>query len=422
MRSSAALATPTQRLRVRTRAVDDPGDLLGRLPEPSGLVWLRGNDAMVGWGEAARIDVGSGHKRFDRASAALGSLADHASFQDDAEAPGRGLVAFGSFTFDPRVGGSVVVVPRVLLARRSGRAWVAVVDPPTGRVEPFAGVVPGPVAALPAIGRIRYAGASMPEVRWLEAVAAAVSAIERGELAKVVLARDLVVWAEQPIDPRSVARRLSEHFPDCFTFCVDGLVGASPELLVRRAGSRVTSLVLAGSAARGAGPEADATLGRTLLASGKDLREHQFAVTSVVDRLARLCDTLEVAPAPTLLRLENVQHLATAVEGTLRGPQSALDVAGALHPTAAVCGTPTDAARAHIRATEGLDRGRYGGPVGWVDAHGDGEWAIALRCAQLDGARARLFAGAGIVAGSLPEAELEETRLKLRAMQSALES
>ncbi|MGH8930077.1 MAG: isochorismate synthase, partial [Egibacteraceae bacterium] len=178
----------------------------------------------------------------------------------------------------------------------------------------------------------------------------------------------------------------------------------------------------AGSAARGADPGEDARLGEALRASAKNRSEHQLAVDSVRAALDPLCASLDVDAEPWLLQLGNVQHLATSVRGTLHRPVRSLDLAGALHPTAAVCGTPTTIALDHIRDLEGMDRGRYAGPVGWTDARGDGEWAIALRCAEVAGARARLFAGAGIVAGSLPEFELEETRLKLLAMQSALAS
>jgi menaquinone-specific isochorismate synthase len=197
-------------------------------------------------------------------------------------------------------------------------------------------------------------------------------------------------------------------------------VGATPELLIRRRGASVESLVLAGTARRAAVEADDAAVGAELLSSAKDNREHEFAVDSVALVLAGVCDDLTVDDGPFLLKLANVQHLATRVRGRLAEPLSALELAGRLHPTAAVCGTPRAEAEGLIRRLEGMERGRYAGPVGWVDAAGDGEFGIALRCAEVNGARARLFAGNGIVADSRPEAELEETRLKLRAMQSAL--
>jgi len=229
------------------------------------------------------------------------------------------------------------------------------------------------------------------------------------------------VWSKTPFDGRLLARRLNRRFPGCLTFLVDGLVGATPELLVRRRGRELDSLALAGTAARGGDAGEDERLGAALLASDKDRREHRLLAEPLARRLDGLCDSLEHEDEPHLLRLDNVMHLATRFRGTLAEPApSALEIAGHLHPTPAVGGVPTPAAVDLIRELEGMDRARYAAPVGWVDAEGDGEWGIALRCAQLSGARARLFAGAGIVAGSLPEDELEETRVKLLAMRSAL--
>jgi menaquinone-specific isochorismate synthase len=191
--------------------------------------------------------------------------------------------------------------------------------------------------------------------------------------------------------------------------------------LVRRRGLDVESLVLAGSAARGRDAAADGRLGFDLLHSAKDLDEHRPALESVRSVLSEVCSQLGSDAEPFLLKLPNVQHLATKLWGRLASPLSALELAGSLHPTAAICGTPTTVARELIHSLEGMERARYSGPVGWISASGDGEWGIALRCAELNGGRGRLFAGSGIVKGSLPEAELEETRLKLRAMQAALE-
>jgi len=398
----------------RTVEVPDPGDLVTRLPDPGGFAWVREGEGLIAWGVLARVGVGTGEGRFSRASAVLSQILTDVRAKDEVRLPGTGPVAFGSFTFDPAREGSVLVVPRVVLGRRGGRAWLTTLGG-----GPAAA---GPVQALPAPGRIRYAGTSLPEMRWMEAVDNAVRAIRRGGLKKVVLARDVQVWCEQALDPRVLVHRLTERFPQCFAFACAGLVGATPELLVRRFGDRVESVPLAGSAARGADPDEDTRLGEALRASEKNRDEHQLAVDSVHAALDPLCASLDLDAEPWLLQLGNVQHLATSVRGTLRRPVRSLDLTGALHPTAAVCGTPTATALDHIRDLEGMDRGRYAGPVGWTDARGDGEWAIALRCAEVAGARARLFAGAGIVAGSLPELELEETRLKLLAMQSALAS
>jgi menaquinone-specific isochorismate synthase len=255
-------------------------------------------------------------------------------------------------------------------------------------------------------------------------VAEAVTAIKAGGLRKVVLARDLFATATEPIDARVLLRRLAARYPDCFTFACDGMVGATPELLVRRAGREVSALVLGGTAPRGGDAARDEVLGAELLASAKNNEEHAYAVASIRDALGPLCDSLEVEAQPGLLKFPNLQHLGTQVRGTLADsekPKSALALAAAVHPPAAVCGTPTSAALELIRDLEHMDRQRYAGPVGWVDAEGNGEWGIALRCAQLSGRTARLFAGCGIVAGSEPAAEFAETLVKFQPMRGALE-
>jgi len=400
-----------------TTRVHDVDELLAALPERGGAAWVRRGEGLVGRGEAARLDPGAGPGRFERAQRGLDEAFAAAPVEDLVGAPGTGPVAFASFAFDPDSAGSRVVVPGVVLGRRAGRSWRTVVG--GGVVEDHRR---DRVRLLPRPSRITYAGSSLPELSWLEAVADAAREVGTGrELRKVVLARDVQVTADEPLDVRVLAARLAERYAGCWTFLVDGLLGATPELLVRRTGGRVSSLVLAGTARRGDDDAEDAAIGSALQRSEKDREEHALAVASVRDVLAERCARLVVDPTPHLLRLANVQHLATRVEGVLDERATALELAGALHPTAAVCGTPRALALERIRAREGMDRGRYSGPVGWTDARGDGEFGIALRCAQLTDTGARLFAGNGIVAESLPELELEETRLKLRAMQSALE-
>ena len=251
--------------------------------------------------------------------------------------------------------------------------------------------------------------------------------IKAGQLSKVVLARDLYATAVRDLDIRVILRRLAGRYPDCYTFACANLVGATPELLIRRQDDDVSSLVLGGTAPRGRDAAEDERLGAALLASAKEREEHEYAVVGVRAVLAARCDRLKMDSAPSLRRFANVQHLATWITGRLGGGQAAsehsvLALADALHYTPAVCGTPAEPAMELIRDLEAMDRGRYAGPVGWVDARGNGEWGIALRCAQVDGRHARLFAGCGIVAGSDPEAELAETQAKFAAMQFALEA
>jgi menaquinone-specific isochorismate synthase len=404
------------RLAVRSVAVADPGDLVARLPGPAALAWIRHGEGMVGWGEAARITLPAGEDMFTAGEKWLRELFDRAAVDDQVQALGSGPVVFGSFTFDPTSDGSVLVVPAMVLGRRAGQAWLTTIGDPSAGLP-----LPGPFR-LPSEVRWHDGSRSAPD--WERAVATAVSRIKAGQLGKVVLSRDLYATTSAEIDTRVLLARLAGRYPGCYTFACAGLVGATPELLISRQDTEVSSVVLAGTIPRGRDAAEDAALGAHLLGSAKDVAEHEYAVAGVRATLAPLCETLSVDPRPSLLRLANVQHLATRVRGRLAGSgteHSVLALVAALHPTGAVCGTPTETAMELIRELEGMDRGRYAGPVGWMDAQGNGEWCIALRCAEIEGSRARLFAGCGIVAGSDPGAELAEAQTKFRPMQFALE-
>ncbi|QKW36171.1 isochorismate synthase [Actinomadura sp. NAK00032] len=404
--------TAPDRLTVRTVPIPDPGDLIARLPHPSALAWIRHGQGIVGWGEAARLTLPGGGDRFTTAARHLHDLFDAADIDDPVALPGTGPVAFGSFGFDPKSGDSTLTIPRRVLGRRDGRAWLTTIgdtaDPLTLANPP-----------QPPTGLTWNQGA-LPEHHWKDAVAAAVDRIRAGHLGKVVLARDITARAAAPIDARVLLQRLADRFPACYTFSCAGLVGATPELLIRRTGDDIESLVLAGTTPRGDTPADDHARADRLAGSAKDREEHRYAADMVRDALTPLCSHLTVPHQPELLTLPNVMHLASPIRGRLAADRSVLDVVAALHPTPAVCGTPTDTALDLIRELEGMDRGRYAGPVGWVDARGDGEWGIALRCAEIDGTRARLFAGCGIVADSDPAAELAEAHAKFRPMRYAL--
>jgi menaquinone-specific isochorismate synthase len=415
-------------LAVRSVPVPDPVDLIGQLPCPAPLAWVRQGAGIVGWGEAAKVGLPAGEDRFTAAEKWLREVFDGADVRDDVGCRGSGPVAFGSFTFDDCSDGSVLVVPRTVLGRDgTGRAWLTTITRgATADAAPAADAAgsgiprrPMPEPSVPE--GIRWHDGSLSAPEWEHAVAAAVHRIARGEVCKVVLARDLHASADGPLDQRVLLRRLAARYPDCFTFACAGLVGATPELLVRRDGDKVSSLVLAGTMPRGVTPGEDARLAAALLGSAKNNEEHGYAAKSLRDALAPLCGALEIAARPELIQLANVQHLGTRVHGRLLADRSALALAAAVHPTAAVGGTPTDVAVELIRELESMDRERYAGPVGWIDSRGNGEWGIALRCAQIDGNRARLFAGCGIVAGSDPAAELAEAQVKFRPMQMALE-
>jgi menaquinone-specific isochorismate synthase len=408
-----------ERLVVRSVPIPDPGeDFLDQVPGPPVVAWVRRSAGLAGWGEAARVALPTGADRFTAAEKWLGEVTDRADIDDMVRRRGSGLVAFGTFTFDDTSDGSVLIVPRAILGRDgTGNAWLTTITPPGE--APWA---PGAFEPPATPGDIRWHDGSLSPLEWQQAVGEAVRRITCSPtLRKVVLARDVYASADRPIDPRVLLRRLAARFPGCYTFACDGLVGATPELLISRAGWEVGSLVLAGTAPRGATPAEDGELARALLGSAKENEEHGYAAESLRGTLAPLCSAMWVAPRPELIRLPNVQHLGTRVRGTLASVRSALALLNAVHPTAAVGGTPTGEAVEAIRELESLDRERYAGPVGWVDADGNGEFGIALRCAQLDGDRARLFAGCGIVAGSDPAAELAETESKLRPMRAALE-
>jgi len=413
------------RLLVRTVAVPDPGGLLERIPQPDVVAWVHHGAGLAGWGEALRVTLPAGEDRFTAGEKWLRSVFDAANVDDQVRARGSGLVAFGTFTFDASSDGSVLIVPRMVLGRDgTGQAWLTTVTEP-GEAASQATGWPLPVnTGLTEPTSLSWQEGSLPGPRWEQAVAEAVAAIKAGGLRKVVLARDVFATAAEPIDARVLLSRLAARYPDCFTFACDGMVGATPELLVSRVGDQVSALVLGGTLPRGADQAEDEALGAELLASAKNNEEHAYAVVSIREALEPLCETLEVEARPALLKFPNLQHLGTRVRGTLADggtPKSALALAAAVHPPAAVCGTPTGTALELIRELEHMDRERYAGPVGWMDAEGNGEWGIAIRCAQLSGRTARLFAGCGIVAGSQPPAELAETLVKLQPMRGALE-
>jgi len=401
-------------LSVTTVRTADPGALLDELPSPATSAWIQHGDGLVGWGEAARLTLSAGVDRFAAGEKWLAELFESASVADEVAVPGTGPVAFGSFTFDPASDGSVLIVPAVVVGRRSGIAWRTTIGAGCPQPDTRATARLSP-------SELRWSDGSLTAPEWEQAVAAAVARIRAGELRKVVLARDLRAQCSGTIDARVLLARLAARFPGCYTFACAGLVGATPELLIRRDGRQISSLVLAGTMARGGNEADDAILAAALLSSAKNAEEHRYSVESVRGLLAPLCADLAVDDTPFLLQMADYQHLATLVTGELDRDASALALAASLHPTAAICGTPTDPALELIRELEGMDRGRYSGPVGWVDARGNGEWGIALRCGEIDGSRARLFAGNGIVAGSQPAEELAETETKFRPMRTALE-
>jgi len=407
-------------LTVRTVAIDDPGPLLEVLPE-AGISWVRREDGMVAWGEVARIDV-AGPGRIDDAAAWWRRLVRHAQVRDDVRDRGTGLVSFGSFSFaDDSAAGGALVVPRFVVGSHGGVHWFTVISEDSAEELPSLADARVTFASPAPLGAVTVEEGDEPA--WRVAVGSAVSRIAAGELEKVVLARAVAATASRPVDVRTLLTRLAEEYPTCWAFHVDGLVGATPELLVRVDHGLVASRVLAGTIRMTGDDMGDLARAGALARSSKDREEHEYAVRSVTQVLANHCGSVNVPDEPSVLHLPNVMHLSTDVTGVLSHNVSALELVRELHPSAAVCGTPTLAAARVIDALEGLDRGRYAGPVGWIDAAGDGEWCIALRCAEIsseDPTRLRLFAGCGIVAASDPESEWFESEAKLEPMRRAL--
>ena len=418
-------------LRAVTRPLDDMPELLDYADPAQPLYWNRADRGCVGIGEALRLSF-SGADRFTEASARWREIAGRAEIDDPVGMPGSGLVAFGTFAFaDGSAAESVLVVPRLLINRHRGTAWVTEVTRIDG--DAAAATEPELPAATP-IGswqgvdlRDSDAAGASSVADYLAGVREATRRIDAGALEKVVLSRRVAgVLAAEAADLRVPLGRLSERYLDCWTFAVDGLIGASPETLVRSTSGGVSARVLAGTRARHPEDERrDRAARDELLRSAKEQHEHDFAVQSVVTALAPHVRELRTSDEPFALQLPNVWHLATDLGAALGAEATALELVDALHPTAAVAGTPTADAVAMIAELEPFDRGRYSGAVGWIDAAGDGEWVIALRCAQLgepgaDGARGVVAtAGGGIVAGSDPEHELGETVSKLRPVTEA---
>lgn len=334
-----------------------------------------------------------------------------------------GVVAIGALPFDRHEPCSLIV-PEVAVRRDAdGRQWLTTVGP-HGAPAPSPDVVARAMACSTAAAVVPD-GFSLtsprPHPEWQATVAQAVDDIAHGLLDKVVVAREVLVDANRPIVVADVLERLRALYPACFVFSVDGFIGASPELLVERRGASVRSHPLAGTSPRSGDPHADELLVAQLMASAKDQREHRFVIDEIERVLRPRCVELDVPATPSIMQLRNVLHLGTEIRGSLAEPApSALELAAALHPTPAVAGTPTAAALAWLDRHEGLERGRYAGPVGWVDGNGDGMFAIGIRSAEIDGGRARLFAGVGVVEGSDPQRELVETQLKFQALLAAV--
>ncbi|MDO4242166.1 MAG: chorismate-binding protein [Actinomyces sp.] len=434
------LARPP-RLTFSTTALAGPpwtgsGPPLSLLAERNDVVaWVREGHGLAGWDPLLRIEA-TGPGRIEELRAAWRAVVQASWWSDPLVRPGTGPVALGAITFAPSSREpSVLLVPRVLVGRDAQGSWVTTVgargeDPDAG-LDAAALTAAATGGGVPTAPGAALAPGARSEASWRAAVATASARLRAGQAEKVVLARDVVAVPRQARTTGGLLARLAAAYPSCWTFAVDGMVGASPELLVRLRDRRLSSRVLAGTARRrrACGRDEDPShLTAWLEKDPKNNREHALARASALTALEPLCSVVE-APERFVLTLPNVLHLASDISGVVAGDTGALALVGALHPTAAVCGTPTPAASRLIVELEGMDRGRYAGPVGWVDWHGEGEWCIALRSAQLaDGgatgagpqAPVRVLGGGGIMPGSDPADELAETAAKMRPVLDAL--
>jgi menaquinone-specific isochorismate synthase len=410
-------------------ALDHPVDLAD-VAGDHGALWERaGALSLAGRGVAARLPVRwDGGPAGDEVAARLGDIDSDGPFPP---------VAMGALPFAPSERAEMVVPAVVVRRQGDGSYWLTVTGPDPDRTvddvrrrlaEPRTDTG-GPGTGGPGTGGPGAEGSEPRDYRltsvmergaWCRLVAEAARTVGSGRLDKVVLARQVTVVADRPLRPGDVARRLVLSHPSCMVFSIDGFVGASPELLVERLGSEVRSQPLAGTTSR-SGPGSGDDPGDRLLSSAKERQEHRLVVDAVAAALAPFCLELNVPSVPALVPVGTLAHLGTLILGRLVRPRpTALDLVGAIHPSPAVGGTPRAAALDYIAAVEQLDRGRYAGPVGWVDGDGDGCWAVGIRSAQIEGHHAHLMAGVGVLAGSDPRAELAETDLKLQPMLAAI--
>ncbi len=399
-------------------------EILGERPDLSSIrtdhelsaSWIRGGDGLIGFGRYAHTAV-TGPERFSDASKWWSQERAKLSIENNVHGSGTGPILFTSFSFDENEP-SELVIPQIIVGRKGATSWITWIGD----------------GAQPKLTRERselthptltYSQGALSDAQWMQRVENAISQIKSTDLEKVVLARDSVVHSDKPIDTQRLLQLLEEHYPSTWVFLIENLIGATPELLVRLSKSLVTSRVLAGTIRKTGHESADLALAGSLAKSSKDLEEHEYAVRSVADALAPYCSSTNVPESPFVLHLANVMHLATDVTGVVNESASHADIftlIAALHPSAAVCGTPTVKAKAGIAELEGMARGRYAGPVGWIDARGDGEIGLALRCGLINESKdgVRIFAGCGIVAGSNPVDELAESQAKLIPMRTAL--
>lgn len=401
---------------ITTVRLGDHLPLLELLPDSNPFAWVRGGEGLVGWGVYATKTV-TGPNRFAEARAWWEKQLENFVVTNSVHGSGTGPVLFTSFSFSPN-DESVLVIPNIVVGSKKDKSWITWIG--SGQ-QPILNSSPDFVENAQMQWSNQSESAS--ESEWKEKVSTAVGRIKDGSLAKVVLARDLIFSSSKDIDSRPILHKLASHYPTTWNYCVDGFVGATPELLLRLSRGMLTSRVLAGTISKTGDDSKDLALAASLARSSKDLAEHEYAVRSVAEAIEPFCTSINVPDSPFVLHLANVMHLATDVTGAIAETLAHVDaftVLEQLHPSAAVCGTPRPAAAELITEIEGMSRGRYAGPIGWIDAAGDGELGIALRGGEIKGNTIRIFAGCGIVEESDPDVELAETKAKFAPMRAAL--
>ena len=368
---------------------------------------------LIGWGEEHRLET-TGPNRVLELDSLWKDLVAQAEITDEVNLSGSGLISFGSIAFsDQSETKSVLVIPKVVVGKQGEKLWLTTINIDESEALKLIHLESNFTA-------VSFEPGQISKEQYLLNVEKGLEVIASGQLEKVVLARDLSASVSKDFNINPAIKKLEKKFDSCYIYSVAGMFGASPELLVKVSHSEFSARVLAGTAGRGTDPGVDQAIGSALIESPKNRAEHKFAIDSLVASLSEFTKEITVDSEPFSIALPNLWHLASDVKAMLSSDSTSLQVVNALHPSAAVAGTPRDKALEAIEQIENVDRGRYAGPVGWLGSDGDGVWAIALRGAQLSNGKLTAFAGCGIVSGSDAQAELDEAILKFKPIVDSL--
>lgn len=397
------LSVTSRRITPAELGITEFQDLLGS----ASTCFIKDHQGLIGWGEAKRLTA-IGPNRISELDQQWKELVKTATINNQADLTGSGLIAFGSIAFSNQSNTeSILVIPELIIGKNNDDYFLTTIN--ISENEALKLIQKGNSTPL------SFSEGTITAEQFKTNVARAVELIHHDEISKFVLARDLVANTTN-YNPNQAIAKLTHKYPSCYSYLVEGMFGASPELLVSVESKTVTARVLAGTAGRGTDVEVDRAIGEALTQSHKNLEEHKYAIDSLTAAMQELCEEIATNEKPFSLPLANLWHLASDVTAKLKSDSSSLQLVSALHPSAAVAGTPRTKALELIEEIEAIDRGRYAGPIGWVSADGDGIWAIALRGAQITESKVTAFAGCGIVKESDPESELAETNLKFKTV------